>query len=194
MGTWCPAGLRALEVTYVRLSHMDARETNCRSRTTEGRRPALARTTTLCGPGEYRIVTGACYEHQPILEGVYRRAWFAGELLSSIQEADLACDAWVILPNHYHVLVQIENMKRFSYQLGQLHGRTSFTMNQEDGIRGRRVWYRCQDRCMRSEAHYYATMNYIHNNPVKHGYVRMWTDWSFSSVHGYLTCQGASGS
>ena len=43
---------------------------------------------------------------------------------------------------------------------------------------------------MRSESHYYATMNYIHNNPVKHGYATLWTDWPFSSVHGYLGVKG----
>jgi putative transposase len=43
---------------------------------------------------------------------------------------------------------------------------------------------------MRSEAHYYTTLNYIHNNPVKHGHVAKWTDWPFSSVHEYLALKG----
>lgn len=43
---------------------------------------------------------------------------------------------------------------------------------------------------MRSEAHYYTTLNYIHNNPVKHGYASKWTDWPFSSVHWYLDVKG----
>ncbi len=141
-------------------------------------------------PGEYRIVTGACFEHKSILQGVERMEWFAGELLSCIQEIGSPCDAWVVLPSHYHLLVQIGDMKKFSHQLGQLHGRTSYSMNKEDGTAGRRVWYRCQDRCMRSEAHYYATINYIHNNPVKHGYATLWTDWPFSSFHAYLDAKG----
>ena len=60
--------------------------------------------------------------------------------------------------------------------------------------RGRRVWYRCQDRCMRSEGRLFTPpSNYIHNNPVKHGYATLWTDWPFSSVHGYLGLKGAIG-
>jgi putative transposase len=39
---------------------------------------------------------------------------------------------------------------------------------------------------MRSERHYFATLNYIHNNPVKHGYVQKWQDWPFSSAREYL--------
>jgi putative transposase len=39
---------------------------------------------------------------------------------------------------------------------------------------------------MRSERHYFATLNYIHHNPVKHGYVTKWQDWPFSSGREYL--------
>jgi putative transposase len=63
-------------------------------------------------------------------------------------------------------------------------------MNGEDETQGRQVWYRYQDRCMRSERHYYTTLNYIHNNPVKHGYVKLWGEWPFSSFHWYLQTKG----
>jgi putative transposase len=29
-------------------------------------------------------------------------------------------------------------------------------------------------------------MNYIHHNPVRHGYVPRWQDWPYSSVHEFL--------
>ena len=29
-------------------------------------------------------------------------------------------------------------------------------------------------------------MNYIHHNPVKHGYVKQWSDWPFSSANDFL--------
>ena len=43
---------------------------------------------------------------------------------------------------------------------------------------------------MRSERHYFTTLNYIHNNPVKHGYVDKWGDWAYSSFHWYLENKG----
>lgn len=107
-----------------------------------------------------------------------------------MKDLGAACSAWCILSNHYHVLVRIDAMKDFAQGLGQLHGRTSFTWNREDGARGRRVWHRCSDRVMRSEAHFWTTVNYIHNNPVKHGYVKKWQAWAFSSVHWYLATKG----
>ena len=43
---------------------------------------------------------------------------------------------------------------------------------------------------MRSEGHCCTTLNYIHNNPVKHKLTRRWHDWPFSSVHWYLKEKG----
>lgn len=48
------------------------------------------------------------------------------------------------------------------------------------------MWYRYSDRQIRSQAHYYASLNYIHINPVKHGYVEKPLNWPCSSVHWYL--------
>jgi putative transposase len=141
-------------------------------------------------PEAYRIVTATCYEHRSILATPERLQWFEQELLETLNVLQADCAAWCLLPNHYHVLVRIVEMSVLMRSLGQLHGRTSFRMNQEDDCRGRKVWHRCQDRCMRSEAHFYTSLNYIHHNPVKHGYVRKWQDWPFSSVHWYLQTKG----
>jgi putative transposase len=45
---------------------------------------------------------------------------------------------------------------------------------------------------MRSNRHYSATLNYLHHNPVRHGYVRHWTDWPWSSAAEYLAQTGES--
>ena len=43
---------------------------------------------------------------------------------------------------------------------------------------------------MRSDRHYFATLNYVHHNPVRHGYVERWTDWPWSSAAEYLAQMG----
>src|SRR5215475_7935649 len=96
---------------------------------------------------------------------------------------DLCCEfattlyAWCILPNHYHLLLRTDRLTEFRKQLGKFHGRTSFKWNVEDSKRGRKVWRNCLDRGIKSHRHFWATMNYIHNNPVHHGYVKRWQDW-----------------
>ncbi len=43
---------------------------------------------------------------------------------------------------------------------------------------------------MRSDRHYWATLNYVHHNPVRHGYVTRWTDWPWTSAAEYLVQTG----
>ncbi len=138
----------------------------------------------------YRLVTAACFEHEPRLDTADRLAWFEQELLDLFARLGIPCAAWVALPNHYHALVQIDGFRAFSLELGKLHGRTAHKLNTEDSCRGRKVWFRAQDRCMRNDRHYFTTLNYIHNNPVHHGYVAKWQDWPFSSCHQYLETKG----
>jgi putative transposase len=98
--------------------------------------------------------------------------------------------AWCVLPNHYHALVEAPNILRLLHELGQFHGRTSHTWNTEEDTRGRKVFYRAVERFMRSERHFFATINYVHHNPVHHRYVKMWTDWPWSSAEDYLDAVG----
>ena len=43
---------------------------------------------------------------------------------------------------------------------------------------------------MRSDEHVQATLNYIHHNPVHHGYVERWQEWPYSSAAIYLQAVG----
>ena len=69
--------------------------------------------------------------------------------------------------------------------LGQLHGRTSYVWNSEDAMRGRKVWHDAVETAMKSERHFWATINYIHNNPVRRGLVDSPTNWIWSSARFY---------
>lgn len=92
----------------------------------------------------------------------------------------------VCLPNHYHALVEAADVLSLLRALGKLHGRTSYTWNGEENSRGRKVFFRAAERAMRSDRHYWATLNYVHHNPVHHHYVERWTDWPWSSAREYL--------
>ena len=87
---------------------------------------------------------------------------------------------------HYHVLLRTDNIEALRHEMGLLHGRTAYNWNGEDAQRGRKVWFNCVDRAIKSHRHFWATINYIHNNPVKHGYVDDWQDWLWSSAAEFL--------
>jgi putative transposase len=142
------------------------------------------------GSGSYHI-TAACYEHRPILgHSAQRMASFEQDLLNLIKSHADEIHAWCILPNHYHLLVHCPKVKRLLSALGKLHGRTSYNWNGEEQTRGRKVWFDAMERAMRSEAHFWATMNYVHHNPVHHCYVSKWQDWPFSSASDFIKNAG----
>ena len=171
------------------------------------------------GDTERYHLTAACYEHRPIIGATPERMGaFAQDLLALL--TGLGCEAldWCVLPNHYHLLVKVSKHQPqvtrppeggtpnagtlglgdirgctvlgVISELGLLHGRTSYRWNGEEQTRGRQVWCKAVDRGMRSESHYWTTMNYVHHNPVKHGYVARWQDWPYSSAIEYLAAVG----
>lgn len=89
--------------------------------------------------------------------------------------------AWVIMPNHVHVLVEIID----GWPLGRImHSWKSYTAHEINKALGRTgpVWQREYfDRYIRNERHYDAVIDYIHRNPVNAGLVNEADDWEFSS-------------
>jgi putative transposase len=63
-------------------------------------------------------------------------------------------------------------------------------LNASDNTHGRQVWHNYWDTCVRTEADYWTRFNYVHYNPIKHGYVKQLSDWPFSSYGYYLKHRG----
>ena len=133
------------------------------------------------------MISGACYEHKRII-GIspQRMTEFEATLLDLCNQFTTNVYAWSILPNHYHLLVQTDQLKGLRSELGKLHGRSSFQWNGEDNQRGRQVWHNCLDRGMRSQRHFWATVNYIHHNAVHHGCADKWQEWPWSSAAAFI--------
>jgi putative transposase len=138
------------------------------------------------GKGLY-LVTSTCYEHQPWIGASDKRMdWFTTELLEVLANHTKRVDAWVVLPNHYHAVLLVESCPGLLRNLARLHGRSSFLWNGEDAERGRKVWFNSLEREISGDAHHIAAIHYVHHNPVKHGYVKKWNDWKWSSATEYL--------
>ncbi|NES99434.1 MAG: transposase [Sphaerospermopsis sp. SIO1G1] len=147
---------------------------------------------------EFYLLTATCYQHQYYMNSECRRQQMLQMVFDKFGDEDNAealttnikMYAWVILPNHYHLLVRLVNFDVLSELFRKIHGALSRQWNLEDNVTGRKIWYSWADRAIRSERHYYTTLNYIHYNPVKHGFVKSPYDWVESSVHWYLETYG----
>ncbi len=137
------------------------------------------------------LISATCYEHADIMgQSMRRLSECEVEVVKVCRDFCLSLYAWCILPNHYHALVKTDCIKDLRHALGQFHGRSSFRWNYEDDSRGRKVWHNCFERPMKSGRHFWATLNYIHHNPVHHGYVDHWQDWPWSSAGEFLRVVG----
>jgi putative transposase len=137
------------------------------------------------------FITAANYEHAHIMDTADRRTEFEKQLRLEFQEVHAELAAWVILSNHYHFLAGVESFDQISTALKHLHGITSYEWNKADNLTGkRRVWYKFMDRYIRDERHYYCALNYIHINPIKHGYVTDPFNWPWMSLQDYSDLQG----
>ncbi len=138
------------------------------------------------------MITAACYEHMPIIGAKPARQFELERCLVELLAEDSSgvIRAWVVLPNHYHVLVFAPHVLCLLKEIGKMHGRLSRQWNLEDGAVGRKVWHGAVETLVKSDRHYHAILNYIHHNPVKHGYVRRWQDWPVSSAQNYLNSVG----
>ena len=136
-------------------------------------------------------ITAACFEHRHYIGHSPERMQSFSESLIGLFEAQGArTHAWCVLPNHYHALIETPDILKVLAELGRMHGRLSFHWNSEEHTRGRQVWCGAAERYMRNDGHFWATMNYVHHNPVHHGYVQHWQDWPFSSAQEYLAQMG----
>jgi putative transposase len=129
------------------------------------------------------LITAACYQHQPYIgHSTERLTKFTTYWLDVLNSVASSVHAWVVLPNHYHAVVSVSAIKPLLLSLGKLHGRTSHAWNGEEAYRGRQVWYKVLETVLKGEGHFHASINYVRNNAVKHGYVTRWQDWPWSSA------------
>jgi len=103
--------------------------------------------------------------------------------------------AMVVLPDHLHAIWRLP-CGDYDYPLRwslvkagfsraldrEEHIGASRARKQERGIWQRRYW----EHRIRDDADLVRHVDYIHINPVKHGYVTTPTDWPYSSLHRYI--------
>lgn len=118
---------------------------------------------------------GACHLREPrIAELVQENLWHHdGEHYRLL--------AWVVMPNHVHVLVEVRDMPLHKI----LHAWKGYTANAANKILGRRgiFWENDYfDRFIRNEDHLRRVVRYIESNPVKAHLAACAADWPWSSA------------
>ena len=96
---------------------------------------------------------------------------------------------WVILDNHYHVLAKSRQGNDLVSIMKNIHSVSGFRIKQATQAQNP-IWWNYWDYCPRDENDYFRHLNYLFNNPVRHGYITDLNDYPFSSFHQYFKQQG----
>lgn len=98
--------------------------------------------------------------------------------------------AWVIMPNHSHIMIRPHD----GHPLEKImHSIKSYTATEANRLLGRKgaFWMReAFDRYIRDADHYARVKRYIENNPVKAKLCKRPEDWEFSSAWNAGTLAG----
>ncbi|MBN2355543.1 transposase [candidate division KSB1 bacterium] len=150
-------------------------------------------------PGATYFFTVVTFNRRPIFSESSARQILHQAWMKAMLELPFECPAICLLPDHLHALWKLpENDADFSTRWRLIKanftkrylssGGTDGYLNRsrikknEHAVWQRRFW----EHCIRDDKDFTRHFNYIHLNPVKHGYVKSPIDWPFSYFHKYV--------
>lgn len=147
------------------------------------------------------IIPGACYFFTVNLQDRTSKLLTenSDKLRFSFQKTmryyPFSIEAIVVLPDHLHMIMRLpEEDANYSLRWNCIKGIFSKQLPANEPIsntrknkRERGIWQkRFWEHLIRDEKDFEQHANYIHYNPVKHGYVANPSDWQYSSIHRFI--------
>ncbi len=121
-------------------------------------------------PKTMYMITAGTFQKEPFFKGRERLDFLQQALFDIMAAFGWQQQAWAIFPNHYHVIAKApDDAASLKIMIQRLHSQTARDVNGRDKAPGRRVWFQYWDTCLTYEKSYYARLNYVHQNPVRHG-------------------------
>lgn len=152
-------------------------------------------------PGGTYFFTIVTYNRKPIFKNNEAKKLLWQIYLEVQKQKPFTSEVFCLLPDHLHCIwtlpeadfnysLRIKEIKRiftFKYQqifsMKQMEISNSRKKKKEGMIWQRRFW----EHTIRDSNEYSWYMDYIHWNPVKHGYVDSPDEWEFTSFHRYVS-------
>lgn len=134
-------------------------------------------------PNATYIVTASTFRKQHVFDTVAKLTTLQTILFDVISAYQWKLQAWALFANHYHFIAHAPaNGQSLSRLIQRLHNQSAMLVNKIDRTSGRKVWFQYWDTCLTYERSYYARLNYVHHNPVKHGLVSVAEEYPFCSA------------
>ena len=154
--------------------------------------------------GDAHFITFSCYRRLPLLTKERTCRWMVEAIELSRRKNPFAAWAWVIMPEHIHLVLLPQNGVRISSILTTMKQSVSrravnwlrshspgfldqLLDERPNGKRSYRFWQRGggYDRNLRSTRDVHEKILYVHQNPVKRGLVTTPEDFQWSSARSW---------
>jgi putative transposase len=150
-------------------------------------------------PGGSFFFTLVTEHRAPLFRDNAARTLLGTALRNCRQNWPFRMDALVLLDDHLHAIWTLpKNDSRYSARWGFIKKEFTKAWLEAEGDeqprspsrlkqRRRGVWQRrFWEHVIRDENDYAKHFDYLHYNPVKHGYVKQAKDWPYSTLHRYI--------
>jgi putative transposase len=135
-------------------------------------------------------------QRQPILTDEFVRNALREAINNVRTKYPFTINAWVLLPDHLHTIWTLpENDADFAIRwrliksqvtrvCGELYKNPEFLTERRLNKNYSTFWqHRYWEHLITDEQDYLNHVEYIHQNPVKHGYVTDAKEWQYSTIH-----------
>ncbi len=128
------------------------------------------------------IITAGTYKKVAVFKGASRLTVLTNYILELADRYNWSLQAWAVFPNHYHVVGSSQVPESMRSFLRHLHSVTAIEANKSDHAPGRRVWFEFWETRISFPRSYFARLNYVHQNAVRHGLVRVPSQYPWCSA------------
>ena len=132
------------------------------------------------------FITCSCYHRAPLLATHRARRTFEETLEKVRQWYGFYITGYVVMPEHFHLLLSEPERGNLAVALQMLKQNTSRQLRKYS-IEGHFWQERYYDFNVWSEAKRVEKLRYLHRNPVKRGLVERPEDWAWSSFQHYIS-------
>lgn len=145
------------------------------------------------------FITCRTFDHQDFFAGDCHKKILLNAINESVKQLKISLIAYVVLDNHYHLMIYLKRGAVLPKLMQLINGRSSRRLKSHHASEGRlislpsgrgKVWRNYWDHGIRDEKDFWSHFNYIHHNPVKHGYTKRNKDYQFSSHNYWLKRKG----
>jgi putative transposase len=138
----------------------------------------------LHGGGDLHFITCSCYHRLKFLGSASRRDLFLRIFEEVRQKYDFVVVGYVVMPEHFHILVSEPRIKTLSIAMQVLKQRVS--LRYPKSKLAPTFWQpRYYDFNVFTNKKKVEKLRYMHRNPVKRGLVESPDDWLWSSWRDY---------